>query len=72
MHKRKGRICFRGDIVKDQNGALAVFQEMSASPMVVQDANANIAYGALSGNKTTAADALRAYVQSFLKSKHKT
>ena len=32
----------------------------------------NVLYGALPGNKTTVADAVRAYVQSLLKSKHRT
>jgi len=71
-HKYKGRIFFRGDNVKDQDGAVAVFQELSASPTSVQDANSNIAYGLLPGNKSTVADAVRAYIQSLLKAKHKT
>ena len=58
--------------MKDAYGAWAVFQELSASPVAIQDANANIAYGAMPGNKTTLADAVRAYIQSLLKSKHKT
>ena len=71
-HKYKGRICFRGDNVKDEYGAAAIFQELSASPTAVQTANANLAYGCLPGHKTTQADAIRAYIQSLLKSKHKT
>ena len=71
-HKYKGRICFRGDIVKDQNGSAAIFQELSANPTNVHDANANLAYGMIPGHKTTQSDALRAYIQSLLKSKHKT
>ena len=72
MWKYKGRIVFRGDAVKDQDGAAAVFQELSASPTSIQDANAAIAYGMLPGHKITVADAIRAYIQSLLKSKHKT
>ena len=34
--------------------------------------NANIAYGCFPGHKSTTCDAVRAYVQSLLKSKHKT
>ena len=71
-HKYKGRICFRGDSVKDQDGAAAVFQELTASPTTVQSANSNIAYGCLEGNETQQADAVRAYVQALLKSKHAT
>ena len=72
MHKYKGRICFRGDAVKDQDGQHAIFQELSASPTSVHTTNSNIAYGALSGHKSTVADAIRAYVQSLLKSAHTT
>jgi len=72
QHKYKGRICFRGDNVRDEQGAAAVFQEISANPTSVHDANSNMAYGRLPGNKTTQADAVRAYIQSLLRSKHKT
>ena len=71
-HKYKGRVCFRGDIVKDENGARAVFEELSASPTAIAAANANIAYGLLPGHKTSTADAVRAYIQSLLVGKHKT
>ena len=71
-HKYKGRICFRGDNVRDQDGAAAVFQEMCASPTTVHSANSNLAYGCLPGNTTTQADAIRAYVQWLLHSKCKT
>ena len=72
MHKHKGRIVFRGDNAKDEHGALAIYQEMAASPTTVQSANCNLAYGCLPGHKTTQADAVRAYVQSLLKSKNET
>jgi len=72
FHKWKGRICFRGDITKDQNGALAVFQELSASPIAVQGINAALAYGCIPGHKSTTSDAVRAYLQSLLKTKHET
>ena len=70
--KLKGRICFRGDTVKDEDGAVAVFQEISANPTAIQGVNANIAYGCFPGHSSSVADAIRAYVQSLLKSKHKT
>jgi hypothetical protein len=66
--KHKGRICFRGDNAKDEGGALAVYQELSASPTTIHSANNNIAYGCIPGHKTTQADAIRAYVQCLLKS----
>ena len=70
--KLKGRICFRGDTVKDEDGAVAVFQEIGANPTAVQGVNANVAYGCIPGHSSSVADAIRAYVQSLLKSKHKT
>ena len=72
LRKLKGRIVYRGDITKDQNGNLAVFQELSASPTSIQSANSCLAYGLLKGHKTTQADAVRAYIQSLLGSKCKT
>ena len=72
QHRYKGRDVFRGDAVRDQHGAAAVFQELSSSPTSIQDANSNLAYGCIPGNCTTQADAIRAYVQSELKSAHIT
>ena len=65
----KGRIVFRGDIVKDQEGAAAVFQDLAANPTSVAGINNNIAYGMIPGHTTTTADAVKAYVQSLLDSK---
>ena len=70
--KYKGRIVFRGDDVRDEFGAAAIFQTLSAQPTSVAAANANIAYGCIPGHKTTQADAVQAYVQSDLKRKHPT
>ena len=69
LHKYKGRIVFRGDNVKDQNGDWAIFQEIYASPTAIHSVNSNIAYGCIAGNKTTMADADQAYLQAELKSK---
>ena len=68
----KGRIVFRGDNARDENGALAIYQDLAASPTLVTSANANIAYGLFRGNKTTSADAVKAYIQSVLKSEFPT
>ena len=72
MWKHKGRICFRGDNVRDELGAMAVFQQLSASPTTVHTANSTVAYGSLPGHSCEAADAIRAYIQSLLKSKVET
>ena len=68
----KGRIVFRGDNARDENGTLAIYQDLAASPTLITSANANIAYGLFRGNKTTSADAIKAYIQSTLKSEHPT
>ena len=68
----KGRIVYRGDITRDEVGASAIFQDLAASPSSIQATNANIAYGMVPGHKTTAADAVKSYIPSLLKSKHPT
>ena len=68
LHKMKGRIVYRGDCAKDEHGAAAVYQELGANPTSVQGLNACLAYGSLPGNRATAADAVKAYVQALLSS----
>ena len=72
LQKMKGRIVYRGDCAKDEEGAAAVYRELGANPTSVQGLNACMAYGALPGHTTTAADAVKAYVQALLKSKFQT
>ena len=72
LQKMKGRIVYRGDCAKDEHGSAAVYQELGANPTSVQGLNACIAYGSLPGNSTSAADAIKAYVQAYLKGKHRT
>ena len=72
LQKMKGRIVYRGDCAKDEEGAAAVYRELGANPTSVQGLNACMAYGALPGNATTAADAIKVYVQAFLKSNFQT
>jgi hypothetical protein len=63
----KGRVVYRGDSAKDEEGAAAIYQNLSASPTSIRGMNANIAYGRVPGHKTTSADAVKAYVQAVLK-----
>ena len=72
FHKYKGRVCFRGDCVKDEHGHAAVFNELSSSPTNVPDTNSTIAYGLCPGHKVSCADAVRAYIQSELGTKTET
>ena len=60
----KGRLVYRGDIGKDQHRAAAEFQGVSA--------NNCVAYGLIPGNTISTADAIKAYVQSILKSAQPT
>ena len=71
-HVYRGRITFRGDNTKDEEGAYAIFQELSASPTSIQDANCSIAYGLLPGHSSSTADAVKAYIKALLRSKHPT
>ena len=72
LQKMKGRIVYRGDRAKDEEGAAAVYRELGANPTSVQGLNACMAYGALPGHQTTTADAIKAYVQAYLKSNYQT
>ena len=72
LQKMKGRIVYRGDCAKDEHGSAAVYQELGANPTSVQGLNACVAYGSLPGNCSTAANAIKAYVQAYLKGKRKT
>ena len=72
LQKMKGRIVYRGDCAKDEYGAAAVYQELGANPTSIQGLNACLAYGSLPGNRCTAADAVKAYIQAMLKSKYRT
>ena len=72
LQKVKGRIVYRGDCAKDEEGAAAVYRELGANPTSVQGLNACLAYGSLPGNQSSAADAIKAYVQALLKSKYQT
>ena len=72
LQKMKDRIVYRGDCAKDEHGAAAVYQELGANPTSDQGLNACLVYGSLPGNSSSAADAVKAYVQALLSSKYKT
>ena len=67
--KYKGRFCYRTPTARDESGAIAVFQEMSSRPTTIVDMNLAIAYGLIVGHCITISDAIKAYVQSYLKEK---
>ena len=69
----KARIVFRGDDIRDQSGMSAVFEELFASsPSSLEGLNTAVAFGLLESSGVTTSDAVRAYTQALLKTKHKT
>ena len=69
----KARIVFRGDAVKDESNQAAIFDELAASaPTTLCGLNLMIAFGLQQNHKTSASDAVKAYVQSTLSSSQQT
>ena len=64
----KGRVCYRGDAARTESGNIALYQTLSASPASIVAANAIICFGLMRGCKVSTADAVKAYLQSDLKS----
>ena len=64
----KGRVCCRGDSAKTAEGKLALYQTLAASPASIVAANSVISFGLFEGHKLSSADAVKAYLQSELKS----
>ena len=65
-HKYKGRIVYRGDKVFTQNGDIVLFTEVSTSPTTLIALNVCLWWGALEGHATSTADAVQAFLQSYL------
>ena len=64
--KYKGRVVFRGDIVKDENGYLAVFSEQGTSASHLSAAKMLDALARCDGMDGEDADACSAYTQTSL------
>ena len=64
--KYKGRAVFQGNNVRDENGAWAVFQELSSCPATMEAARAADAYGLMPGHACQQSDATQAYTQAWL------
>ena len=63
FHKYKGRVVLRGDIVKDDSGAYAVFTEQGSSASQMTAAKVMDAIARLPDCDGQAADAVSAYTQ---------
>ena len=67
--KLKARIVFRGDNIRDECGMSAVFDELYfSSPSSLEGLNITTAFGLLDSHGVSVSDAIKAYVQSELKS----
>ena len=69
--KYKGRVVLRGDIVKDNSGAYAVFTEQGSSASQMTAANIMDIISRLPGCDGQAADAVSAYTQVKMEDAHK-
>jgi len=67
----KGRVVFRGDTMKDEDGFLAVFSEQGASAISMAASKMLDAIGRFPGNDSEDSDALGAYTQILLKDVYK-
>ena len=68
--KCKGRVVLRGDIVKDDSGACAVFSEQGSSASQMTAAKIMDIISRLSGCDGQAADAVSAYTQVKMEDAH--
>ena len=69
--KYKGRVVFRGDIVKDDSGSYAVFTEQGSSASQMTAAKVMDIISRLPGCAGQAADAVSAKTQVKMKDAHK-
>ena len=69
--KYKGRVVFRGDIVKDDSGSCAVFTEQGSSASQMTAAKIMDIISRLPGCDGQAADAVSAYTQVKMEEAHK-
>ena len=67
MREFKGRIVFRGDIVRDESGCFAVFSEQGTSASHLSAAKFLDAIARMLGNDGQDSDAVGAYTQCELK-----
>ena len=65
QRKYKGRTCFQGNNVFDENSDYAIFSEMSSSPASMEAAKVLDAFGSQPGYAKQQADARQAYTQAI-------
>ena len=62
----KGRIVYRGDRVLNQTGDVVLFTEVATSPTTIIALNLCLWWGPVAGHATSTADAVQAFLQSYL------
>ena len=62
--KYKGRFVFRGNMVKDEKGDFAIFNDLSSSPASMESSKVVDAYGLIKGHVIQQSDAKAAYTQA--------
>ena len=67
-HVYKGRVVYRGDATKDEQGLPALFRELHSLPTNMQAINLTLFLGLCSGFLVQAADACQAFLQAPLRS----
>ena len=64
--KWKGRICYRGDIVRDAWNNIQIFEETATTPTSLIALGVALWFASLPGHSASCADALQAFLQSVL------
>ena len=64
--KYKGRIVYRGDLVRNESDEIILFEDTATSPTGLTALNVTLFYGMLLGHATSCADAVQAFLQAPL------
>ena len=67
LSQHKGRLVFRGDLTRNQDGLPAKFRELHSQPASIMTIAIVLFYGMLSSNVVYIADAKKAYLQAYLR-----
>ena len=70
--KWKGRICYRGDTVRDGWNYILMFEESATTPTSLIALNIALWFASLPGHSASCADAVQAFVQSMLDGSEET
>ena len=68
LSQHKGRLVFRGDVTKNQDGLPAKFRELHSQPASILTIHLVRFYGVINNHMVSIADARKAYLQASLRS----